>query len=306
MDLNIKSSTNQYLNDLSNIQRQMAKAQTEVSSGLRVQQASDDPAAIETIFQTQTAVAMNQQTQSNLGSAQTEISAADTALQSSISVVQTVLTVAAQAASSNMSAQDRLNLVDQVSALQQTLVSLSQTMVNGRYIFSGDQNTLPSYQVDPTQPEGVQQLLVTSATRTIADANGAPIAIARTAQQIFDPQAGGAPAQGNTFAAVNLLLTALQSNTPAGITQATDDLKAAGDYLNNQLSFYGAAESRVSDALSLSQKFQIQEKTNLGQVQNADLASVALQLTQTATEQQAALAVAAKLQQMPTLFSLLG
>jgi flagellar hook-associated protein 3 FlgL len=306
MDLNIKSSTNQYLNDLSNIQRQMAKAQTEVSSGLRVQQASDDPAAIETIFQTQTAVAMNQQTQSNLGSAQTEISAADTALQSSISVVQTVLTVAAQAASSNMSAQDRLNLVDQVSALQQTLVSLSQTMVNGRYIFSGDQNTLPSYQVDPTQPEGVQQLLVTSATRTIADANGAPIAIARTAQQIFDPQAGGAPAQGNTFAAVNLLLTALQSNTPAGITQATDDLKAAGDYLNNQLSFYGAAESRVSDALSLSQKFQIQEKTNLGQVQNADLASVALQLTQTATEQQAALAVAAKLQQMPTLLSLLG
>jgi flagellar hook-associated protein 3 FlgL len=306
MDLNITSSTNQYLNDLSNIQRNMTKAQTEVSSGLRVQLASDDPAAIETIFQTQTAIAMNQQTQSNLGSAQGELSAADTALQTSITVVQNALSLAAQGASTTMTAQDRLNLADQVAGLQQTLVSLSQTMVNGRYIFSGDQDTQPSYQIDPTQPEGVQQLLVTSATRTIADANGAPIAIARTAQQIFDPQTGGASAQGNTFAAINLLLTALQSNTTAGITQATDDLKSAGDYLNSQLSFYGAAETRVSDALTLSQKFQVQEKTDLGQVQNADLASAAMQLTQASTQQQAALAVAAKIQQTPNLFSLLG
>jgi flagellar hook-associated protein 3 FlgL len=307
MDLNLNSTTRQYLNNLGNIQSQLTKAQTEVSSGLRVQQASDDPAAIATIFEDQTAIAMNQQTQANLGTAQTELSTADTSLQSAISAVQTAISLAAQGASSISTAQDRASLAGQVAGLQQTLVGLSQTNVNGRYIFSGDQDTQPSYQLDPAQPEGVRQLQTTTATRTIADASGTTIAVAKTAQEIFDAQnPGGGAAPGNVFAAINSLLTALHNNDTPGINQANSSLQTASDYLNSQLAFYGEAENRVSTALGVAQKFQVQEKSDLGQVQNADIASAALSLTQTQTQQQAALAAAAKIQQTPNLFSYLG
>jgi flagellar hook-associated protein 3 FlgL len=179
--------------------------------------------------------------------------------------------------------------------------------VNGLYIFSGDQQTKPSYQLDSTQPEGIQQLLTTTATRTIADSNGAPIAIAKTAQEIFDAQTpGGSPAPGNVFNAINSLLTALQTNDTAGITAAGDSLQTANTYLNGQLAFYGEAEDRVSSALAVAQKFQVQEKSDLGQVQDANLATAALQLTQTQTQQQAALSAAAKIEQIPNLFSFLG
>ena len=307
MDLNVSSTTQQYLNSLDYIQSQMNKAQTEVSSGLQVQQASDDPGAIGTIFEDQTEIAINQQVQTNLGSAQTELSAADTALQSSITAVQSALSLAAEGASTTSTAQDRTNIAQQVAALQQTIVNLSQTTVNGLYIFSGDQDTQPSYQLDPTQPEGVQQLLTTTATRTIADANGAPITIARTAQEIFDAQnPGGGPAAGNVFNAINSLLTSLQNNDTAGITQASASLQSASDYLNGQLAFYGAAEDQVSSAQDVAQKFQVQNQSALGSVQDANVASAALQLTQTQTQQEAALSVAAKIEQQPNLFSYLG
>ena len=306
MVLNVSGTTQQYLNSLDYIQRQMSQAQTEVSSGLRVQQASDDPAAIAAIFSDKTAIAMNQQTQSNLSGAQSELNAADSALQTAISTIQSAMSIAAQAATFTTNAPDLSTIAQGVAGLQQQLVGLSQTQVNGKYIFSGDQDTQPQYQLSPGAPEGVLQLLTTTATRTISDTNGAPIAIAQTAQQIFDPQAGGAPAQGNAFAAINSLLVALQTGNTAGIAQAATDLSHASDYLNGQLAFYGQAQNQVSSALTLAQKFQVQNQSDLGDAQNVDLAAAALKLSQTQTEQQASLSVAAKIEQMQTVFSYLG
>jgi flagellar hook-associated protein 3 FlgL len=306
MVLNVNGATQQYLNSLDYIQRQMTQAQTEASSGLRVQQASDDPSAIATILDTQTTIAMNQQAQTNLTSAQSELSTADTALQGAVTAVQTALSLAFSGATATSTAQDRQFMAQQVAGLQQQLISVSQTQINGRYIFSGDLDTQPQYQLNAAQPEGVQQMFTATSTRTIADANGAPIAVAQTAAQIFDPQAGGAPAPGNTFNAINELLTGLQTNNVPLIQQAASDLATANTYLSNQQAFYGNAGNQVSAALALAQKFQVQEKADLGNAQDANLPAVALQLTQTQTQQQASLSVAAKIEQMQTVFSYLG
>ncbi len=305
--MTISGPNQQYLADLQTVQDTINQAQSQLSSGYRLQQASDDPSAISEIYDLQTQIAVNQQTQTNLTGTQTELSAADSALQSSIQAVESAISLAAQGASSTSTAQNQANLAIQVQGLQQTLVSLSQTQVNGNYIFSGDQSSQPSYALDPTQPNGVQQLITPTNTRVIEDVNGTPIATARTATQIFDAQdSSGNPVSGNVFAAVNSLITALQSNNTAGISAASDSLNVADQYLNGQLAFYGETENRVSQATQLAQQFLVQEQTNLGQVQNADVPSAALALTQAQTQQQAALSVEAKIQQEPNLFSLLA
>ena len=194
-----------------------------------------------------------------------------------------------------------------MQGIQQSLVSLSQTQVNGKYIFSGDQDTQPLYQLDSTQNNGVKQLVTPTNTRTIQDVNGTAIATARTATTIFDAQdSTGAPIAGNVFAAVQSLITALQNNDTAGIQAASDAVKSANEYLNGQLAFYGTAENRVADATQLAQKFMVQEQSDLGDVQNTDVPTAALEVTRAQTQQQAALAVEAKIQQQPNLFSLLG
>jgi flagellar hook-associated protein 3 FlgL len=307
MDLTIYGANQQYLSNLQATQNQIQQASAQLSSGYRLQNVSDDPSAVNQIYELQTEIALNQQTQSNLNGASGELSAADTALQSAISAVQSAISLAAEGANSPETAGTRASLASQVQGIQQTLISLSQTQVGSSYIFSGDQDTQPSYALDPTQPEGVRQLLTDSSTRVIQDVNGTSIATALTAQQIFDPQdSPGVPSAGNTFNAINSLLTALNSNNTAGIASAATSLQSASDYLNGQLAFYGEAEDRVSSATSLAQTFLTQEQSSLGQVQDTNVPAVAFSLTQAQTQEQAALSVEAKIQQMPTLFSLLG
>ncbi len=96
-------------------------------------------------------------------------------------------------------------------------MSYSQTQVQGRYVFSGDQEGSPTYQldllpptdsvpvdpslpVDPATLRGVTQLANPSATRQVEDPAGGSFAVSQTAQQIFDDNnADGSPATDNVF-----------------------------------------------------------------------------------------------------------
>lgn len=307
MILNISGATQSYLANLDNLQQQITRASAEVSSGKSVTEPSDNPAAISDILQTDASLAANQQVQSNLNLTAGQLQTADSALQSAIQAIESAGTLASQAASSTSTAAQRASIAQQVAGLQQTLVGISQTTYNGKYIFSGDQDGGPQYVLDSTQPNGVRQVSSSSSTITISDANGAAIPVSLTAQQIFDARnSDSTDATGNVFAAINSLLTSLNNNDTAGIQQAASSLSSADTYLNQQLSFYGAAEDRVSAATSLAQKFQTQMQSDLGNLQDANIPAVALQLSQAQTQQEAALSAEAQIEQNKNLFSYLG
>lgn len=304
---NVNGITQQYLADLDRTQTQLQQATTDISSGIDVQQPSDDPGAISEILQTETALSNNKQIQSNMTAVTTEVNTADSALQTAVQQVQSAITLAAEGASSTTTAQSRADLAQQVANIQQSLVGIAQTTVSGRYIFSGDQDTQAPYQLDPTQPEGVLQTVTGSSTRMIQSVDGTSFAVALTAQQIFDARnADGTPATGNVFAAIQNLETALTNNDTAGIQAAADSLQSASGYLNDQLAFYGEVEDRVTEATSLAQKFQTQEQTQLGNLQDTDIPTTATELTQLQNQEQASMSVEANLLQMKNLFSYLA
>lgn len=296
-----------YLANLDRTQNQMQTAELQLSSGLRVQQASDDPTVITEIIQINSAIAGSQQLQTNLNGVTTELNSADTALQSAVQNLDNAVSLGTEGASLTTSATDRANLATAVNGILENLVGLSQTEVNGRYIFTGGDDTQPQYQLDSTQADGVLQLSNTPNTRVIEDGNGSPISVSMTAQQIFDARdSNGNPTSGNVFAAVSALQTALQNNNTAQITQAVSLLQSASDTVNSALQFYGGVENRISDATALAQKFQTQQQTQLGQLQDADIPAAALQLSQTQIDEQAALSSQAKIEQTQNLFSYLG
>lgn len=296
-----------YLANLDRTQNQMQTAETQLSSGLQVQQPSDNPGAITEILQIQSELGQNQQLQTNLSGVTTELDSADSSLQNAVQQLDSAISLGTEGASSTTSATERANLATQVGGILQTLVGISQTTVNGQYIFSGDNDSQPQYQLDPTQPHGVAQLSSVTNTRMIVDGNGAPISVAMTAQQIFDARdSSGNPTAGNVFAAVSALQTALQNNDTGGITQAVSSLQSASDTVNSALQFYGNAEDQINNATTLAQKFQTNEQTQLGQLQDANIPAVALQLTQTQTDEQAALSSESSIEQMKNLFSYLG
>jgi flagellar hook-associated protein 3 FlgL len=306
-----------FVSNVDRIQLTLAQANGQISSGKQISQPSDAPDQIDSLLQLRADRQRNTQIQANLGLAKTEAQSADSAISSAISLMDRAVELATQGATATQTADSRAAIAPEVQSLLEQMVSYSNTQVQGRYIFGGDQDSSPVYQLDlnnPANPTGAIQLTNTTATRQIEDPAGGTFAASKGAQEIFgdmttvtnpDGSTSTVPAQDNVFAALNGLLTALQSNNQDGITNSIDTLKTASAHLNNMDSFYGTVETRVQDASNFSSNYDTQLQTEIGQKEDADVTSAALSVSQANTNLQAAFMAQGK---MPTttLFNFLA
>jgi flagellar hook-associated protein 3 FlgL len=295
-----------FLAGVNQIQQRIATANQQITSGKKVSVASDAPDQIDGLLQLRANQAQNTQIQSNLSFEQTNAQSADGALSASIQLMDNATQLGAEGATGTETADSRQALGQQVASLLQQMVSISQTQVQGRYIFSGDQDQSPSYQIDLTAANGVDQLSTAASTRQIQDPAGGTFASSQTAQQIFDSQnPDGSTATNNVFAALNSLRVALLNNDQAGITTAQNNIKLASTHLNDVQSFYGNVETRIQNGTAYATKYDTQLTTEISNVQDADITTAALQLTESNTQLQAAFQATGKMPHS-SLFDYLG
>jgi flagellar hook-associated protein 3 FlgL len=198
------------------------------------------------------------------------------------------------------------------------MVGLSQTQSGGLYVFSGDQPTQPTYVLDLTNANappngngtgtgyGVDQLIAPSNTGVVTDPAGGTFAVSMTAQQIFDDRnPNGSPSADNVFQAIDGLRTALLNNDQTAITASTATLSTASAYLNQCLAFYGTTQDRLQDATNFASNYNVQLQTQISQVEDADVASASLELSQGTTHIQAAFQAEAEIPHT-TLFNYLS
>jgi flagellar hook-associated protein 3 FlgL len=295
----INPNSSIFLSNLQQIENRASTAEQQLSSGLRVSVASDDPDEISSILQLRAQIAGVQQTQENLSNVTPQVEAGENAIQQSIQVLDTATTLGTEAASGTTTASQMQAEIPQMQGILQQLVSLSQTSVNGQYIFSGNQSGQPQYTL-AANGNSVQQSFQAGPPGQIADSNGVMISIGLTAQQIFDDQAGGGsgtgnPAPDNVFAAVTSMLTALQSGSNSGVQTALASIQTASAYLNGQSSIYGAAQNNLTAAGNTASQTLTQLQQQLSNEQDADAAQASLDLTQATTDEQAAMSAQAML-----------
>lgn len=315
MMIGVDSAANSFLVSLSQINSIISKDNDEISSGLSVSNVSDDPSAVSDILATNADLAQTDQVVSNLDAATAETNTAEQALQSAVLMLQNVNQLGTQGANSTMAPAQREVLGQQVGAILDQLVEVAATQSNGRFVFSGDSDQTPPYTADPSQPNGVSAYTGSPSTREIMDASGALFPISQSGQDIFDNSAPGA----SVFAAVNALQTALDNGPATGdptyqtdydtqttaIDTAMTSLQTATDSMNSSLAFYGNAQDRITSATDIANQLEVTQKTELSNLQDADVATVATELTQAETQQQAMLSAEAQLPKK-TLFDYLG
>ena len=130
MTPSINPNSEIFLSNLQQIQNRISTAERQLSSGLRVSVASDDPDQISSILQLRAQIAGVQQTQQNLSNVTPQVESGENAIQQATQVLDTATSLATEAAGSTLDASQRLDLVPQVQGILQQLVSLSQTSVN--------------------------------------------------------------------------------------------------------------------------------------------------------------------------------
>jgi len=286
----------QFLASLDILQQKAARAQQQISSGIRVATAADAPGDISQILGIDSTLKESQQVSANLGRVKTEVDTAESSVQSAILVLQQALTIGSQGGSTlDSTVTQRPVLADLIQHLHEQLVAIAGTTVEGRYIFSGDADGSPSYAVDLTTANGVNRLSTPAATRQVQNPDGSSFKVAQTAGEIFDHRnADDSLANDNVFLALNNLRLALLSNNTAAITAAVSRVQGSADYLNQKLAAYGTAQTQVASAIDSAEKLNVRWKVRLGELRDTDQTAAILEMTQAQSGAQAALSAEAQ------------
>lgn len=295
------NSVNQaFVNSVDQITQELNTDQLEMTSGLKIQQPSDAPDEISELLQARAALSASQQISTNLSSVSTEVDTGEQSLEGAVNLFTQVQTVAAEAATGTATASSRAQNVQELQSIEQQLVGLANTNIDGRYIFSGDSDQTQPYTYDVTQTDPVSAYQGSASTREIQSPEGGTFPVALTAQQIFD----SSDPTTNVFSAINGLITAMNNNDQSAIETAVNGLPAVASYLNQSLAFYGNTQDTITDATNYAQTQQTQLQSQISNLQDADETSTILDMTQAQTQLQAALQSKADIPQT-TLFDVL-
>jgi len=291
----------EFINNLDRVTTQLNNDQLDVSSGVRIRQVSDDPDQVSELLQARAALSSSQQISTNLTNLKTEVDTGEQTLESAVQLFDQVQTLAAEGATGTQTAATRATLAQQVQGIEQQFVGLANTQIQGRYIFSGDSDQTQPYSYDPAQADPVSAYQGSASTRVALDPHGSTFPIALTAQQIFD---SSDPAT-NVFSSLNGLVTALQNNNQSGVETSVDGLSTVAQYLNDQLAFYGTTQDKISSATDYASTQQTELQSQLSNLQDTDMTATILDMTQSQTQQQAALGSEAQIPKS-TLFDFLA
>jgi flagellar hook-associated protein 3 FlgL len=270
---------------MNRISDRLERAQRQISTGLRVSAVSDDPDNISTILQARANLESTEQIQTNLGRVKAESDAAEQALQTAVGIVERARVLGAQGMTGTASAEARKALAAEIGSMMEQLVGITRTAVGGRYLFGGDSDQQAPYSIDLTQSNAVSPYAGAAVTRDIQHPNGTRFRVAKTAQDIFDSPA----ASENVFSSLNALRLSLEGNDETGIGSALSTVASSLDHLNGQLAYYGTVQNKVAEATEFGSALQLQLKTLLASLQEADLTEAILELNMAQIQQEAAL-----------------
>tara|TARA_B110000902_G_C14200971_1_gene547736 strand:- start:450 stop:1370 length:921 start_codon:yes stop_codon:yes gene_type:complete len=119
-------------------QAKVSEMQTQLATGKQILRPSDSPEQAALIQRLSTALNRQDSYAGNLETLNSRLGAEESALMTSVNVMQRVRELAVQANSDTLSTDDRKIIAAEVSALRDQLVSLGNTQdVSGNYVFSG-------------------------------------------------------------------------------------------------------------------------------------------------------------------------
>jgi flagellar hook-associated protein 3 FlgL len=155
----------------------LQKTQNELSSGMAVQTAADNPVAASQIVQLSQQQAQLTQYGTNLQSAQTRLTLEESSLSTATSNLQSIRDLVVQAGDATLNDSNRAQIGTQIQTQIQALLGTANTKdSNGEYLFSGYATQTQSFAADSSgnvsyQGDAGNRLIQISADQSVADSD---------------------------------------------------------------------------------------------------------------------------------------
>ncbi|MDR3570022.1 MAG: flagellin [Syntrophobacteraceae bacterium] len=289
MRITLGMTTDNTLVNLNNQQQQINTLSQDIASGKDLQAPADNPYSWSQVMNTTQSV---REYNSLIGNVNFATNWGKTT-ESSLSQLSTLLTQAQSVGETAISAAGQQNLpalANEVSGILTQAVSLANTQYAGQYIFAGTATDTAPYSIDTgtgqvTYSGNTSYIQVKTSTSN--GSSGGMTSVNQTGDDAFGSAGGGS----NVLQQIWSLYSALKNGDSTGISTANANLGNAFNQVNDQLSMVGTTLSGLTTQQSALNTMVTNEQGVMSSLQDTDVASATVKLTQAQTAFQAALSV---------------
>jgi flagellar hook-associated protein 3 FlgL len=274
------------LEELQQSQVSLNTALQQVSTGLSVNEPSDNPTAAASMVQNTIETGDLDEYTQNVSTALLTVQSASSVLSSVVTSLTSAVSAGTEGANGTNNASDLQSLANQVQGILTSVVSAANTSVSGSYLFSGTSTNTP-YTSDPASPTGYTYN-GNNDTNSVAVGDQTSVQINLPGSQIFSD------ANNNVIGSLSSLVTALQGGDTANIESATTAVDSALNFVGQQQVFYGNAETQLNSQETFLQQDKVTLSAQATNLIGVNESTAATELSQAETDNSAALAAVAK------------
>lgn len=257
--------------------------QRQVSTGKRVERASDDPSAMaRVIVERGQQAALDQYTQT-ADSAAARLNVADTALSDAVKHISAAQVALVSARGSQKTAAEREAAALNLEALRDALLADVNTVHRGTYVFGGASGTVQPYTKNGVGVVSAYQAATTEVSVDIE--RGIEVAVSFNAESFIK----GTDAD-DLFTVLNQAITAARAGDQATLSTANLALDRALDRATGMQSRIGAGQRTVEDDLARLSAAMRGSEARVAALEDANLAEAVSGMQQADQAYQAALA----------------
>lgn len=263
----------------------MLQANQVISSGKRINRLSDDPVGQVSVMSLRSSLENLEQMERNINVGRSWLNAGETAMSQIQDILTDTKVLCIEMANATQNASTRAIAAEEVEGSLEQILSLANTQVDGRYIFSGT--------TTDTAPYSSSSGYVYGGNDTEFEVNiakGINVAVGRVGTDVFGSDGG----DDNIFQTLTDLQNSLSSNDIPGIHTAMEELDDQMNRLGSLIADTGAKETRLDVKENIIQDLRLVYTDRKSTVEDADMAEAVMNLKARETAYQAALASASK------------
>lgn len=252
----------------------MQETQEKLSSGKQINRPSDDPSGTGKALGLKTEELQVQQFLNNTETAKEQINFTSDTLESTQEILSKIKELAIQASTDTLGQSDRKIVANELNQLMESVLQYANTENNGRYIFSGTKTLTAAFTATRDSNGNISSVSYNGNNEEIKYQIGP-----NTFTQINLP--GGKLFQDNKiFSTLISLRDALNASTfdSSAFSNLRNIMENAADALSTEITKYGAKANRLELTVNSLENSQTALKELISNTEDADVASLAVDL----------------------------
>jgi flagellar hook-associated protein 3 FlgL len=261
--------TSQVLSNINSSQSSLATTEEQLSSGLRINEPSDDPYGASLAIQLNSQLSQLSDYSDNINDGEAWTSAGLSAMSSITDQLQRAQELVVQAGNGSESATDLADTADELQQLMAGIKSDANAQYDGQYIFSGTSTTTQPYSTsagDNTYSGGTGAV-----SRTVG--NGQSVDVTTDLDSVLNGSSGSPAGLLNQLQSIYTQLTATPPDTSQLNTTDLSNLQSSLSALTAQSASLGAAQNRLQLAASRISDLQVSVTGSLQDDQDVNMAT---------------------------------